>query len=174
MSSGSQSKRRRIEKECSSSSSASAGSKSRQKNENGEKERLLYVFKNVSKDTVINTLTVAVQQSGEKLPSLATIFNKRGFPAKVDVLSTCTRCGQDFDPNYNSGTSCKLPHPDWNCLGWGGSPRYEWDCTSCKKAWTTCSSDDGEIIESRSDPKIAFCFVGRHTVESDPDTDSEW
>ena len=73
-------------------------------------------------------------------------------------------CGEYFDPNFNNDMSNDMPHPNWYCLGWGDFPRY--DGSSCKKAWTTCNSDDDKIIESRSDPKIMFViyYVGRHSA----------
>ena len=58
---------------------------------------------------IVRTLTEAVQESGEKL---AAIFNKKDFPAKVDLFSTCTRCE---DSNYDE--SCKVPHSQWEYKG---------------------------------------------------------
>ena len=54
------------------------------------------------------TLKKALQKSGDKLPSLPTIFNERTFPSKVEVMLTCVRCMEHYDPNYNSAKSCHI------------------------------------------------------------------
>ena len=166
--SGSPTKRRRIEKEYSISSSASKHPRNFYDNDEKERLRLLYVFGNISNETIANTLKEAVQKSDKKLPSLTTIFDKKKFPAKVYVMSTCTRCGREFDPNYNDEKSCKVLHPDWDCTGKSYNG-YRWQCTSCDKEWETDGLDD--IINS--DPDIAFCYVGQHTIEEEPDTDTD-
>lgn len=133
----------------------------------GERERILYVLDNVPDEVILDTLKAAVSKSNSKLPSLATIFNKKKFPPKPQILLQCLRCRENFDPAYNTDSSCKVPHPDWDTTHktrYG----YEWECTSCGKTWTTDGLDD--IIES--DPEISFCYVGPHTLElSDSDSD---
>ena len=171
MSSGRQSKRRRVEKQCSSSASASSqrSIKSHPKTDSSEKERLLYVLENISNKKIVSTLKEAVKKSGEKLPSLATVFDKRKFPSKVEVMSKCGRCGEHFDPNYNNNKSCEVPHPDCDWIRKTYPYGYEWQCTSCEKTWTTDGLDD--VIES--DPEIHYCYVGRHSVDGDSESDAD-
>ena len=173
MSTGSQPKRRRIETYSSSASASNLRSTSHPKKDRvGEKDRLVYVFNNLSNEKIAKTLKEAVQKSGEKLPRLTTIFDKKKFPAKVCVMLTCTRCGREFDPNYNDDTSCKILHPDWECVGktYPHGYRCTWQCTSCDMEWET---NGGELDDIVDDPDREFCYVGQHTIEEEPDTDTD-
>lgn len=121
-----------------------------------ERTRLQYVFEQVDSSTLLERMKAAISEGGQDIvDSLSTIFDKSIFPMPTNV--TCARCDVSYDPNYNTATSCKLPHKEIDRIHKfrNGST---WMCYDCNRKWD--SSDCCDYF----DCDIGYCFTGPHTA----------
>ena len=134
-----------------------------------QRDRLLYIFSKISIKILFGRIKRAVKEGADDklVGSLATLFGEDIFPSKVSL--TCARCKEEFDPNYNSMMSCKLPHYEIDRSmkhGYGAT----WTCHDCKRTW---EGDDYNFC----DADVGYCFEGPHTAivddSSDPDSEFE-
>ena len=107
-----------------------------------------------------------MQCSDLVLSALSLIVDEETFPPKS--LLTCTRCGSEFDPNYNTLTSCTLPHPEIDRIH-KTSRGSIWRCDECGEEW------ESSYYDTCDDVDVGHCFTGPHTavVESESDSDEE-
>ena len=131
-----------------------------------EKEGLLHVFSELSQELVLQRLKDAMQCSDLVLSALSLIFDEETFPPKS--LLTCTRCGSEFDPNYNTLTSCTLPYPEIDRIH-KTSHGSIWRCDECGEEW------ESNYYDTFDDVDVGHCFIGPHTavVELESDSDEE-
>ena len=132
-----------------------------------EKERLLQVFSELPPELALERLKDAVECSDKVLNALSLVFDKETFPSQS--LLTCTRCESEFDPNYNTLTSCTLPHPEIDRIH-KSSCGSVWKCDECGEEWQSSDYDTFDDVD------VGDCFTGPHTtvVESDSDPDEEY
>ena len=116
-----------------------------------EKDRLQYVLTKVSPDIVVERLKSALATNVQTRTALALVFDKKTFPPPSTVR--CTRCGEDYDPSYNSEEACQEPHDVEEF--WMHSWSIAYECARCGKEW-----------EGLPDALVDFgwCFEGPHTT----------
>ena len=131
-----------------------------------EKERLLHVFSELSPELVLQRLEDVLECSDLVLSALSLVFDEETFPPKS--LLTCTHCGSEFDPNYNTLTSCTLSHPEIDRIH-ETSCGSIWRCDECGEEWESSYYDTFDHVD------VGHCFTERHTavVESESDSDEE-
>ena len=133
-----------------------------------EKSRLLYLFDQVEKGILIDGLKNSITAGNrEVIQAISNVFDESVFPPRSSAM--CARCEREFDPNYNTVTSCKLYHPGENIdrihKFRNGST---WQCYTCNKTWNSDDCCDFFGVDT------GFCFVGPHTaVEYELDKDFE-
>ena len=133
-----------------------------------EKSRLLYLFDQVEKGILIDGLKNSITAGNrEVIQAISNVFDESVCPPRSSAM--CARCEREFDPNYNTVTSCKLYHPGENIdrihKFRNGST---WQCYTCNKTWNSDDCCDFFGVDT------GFCFVGPHTaVEYELDKDFE-
>ena len=129
-----------------------------------ERTRLQYVFEQVDPNTLLDRMKGAISEGEQDvIHSLSKIFDKSIFPVQTNL--TCARCGVTYDPNYNTATSCKLPHNEIDRIHKfrNGST---WMCYDCNQKWDSPDCCD------YFDCDIGYCFTGPHTaIEYEIDKD---
>ena len=117
-----------------------AGAKAihRSKRTLAEKERLLHVFSELPAELALERLKSALECSDQVLNALSLVFDEDTFPSKH--LLTCTRCESEFDPQYNTLTSCTLPHPEIDRIHKTSSGSI-WRCDECGEEWESSYYD---------------------------------
>ena len=132
-----------------------------------EKDRLLHVFNELPAELVLERIKGALECSGQVLNALSLVFDKETFPSKS--LLTCTRCESEFDPQYNTLTSCTLPHPEVDRIH-KTSRGSMWRCDKCGEEWKSSYYDTFDDVD------VGHCFTGPHTavVESESDSGGEY
>ena len=108
-----------------------------------------------------------MQCSDLVLSALSLIVDEETFPPKS--LLTCTRCGSEFDPNYNTLISCTLSHPEIDRIH-KTSCGSIWRCDECGEEW------ESSYYDTFDDVGVGYCFTGPHTaaVESESDSYEEY
>ena len=129
-----------------------------------EKERLLHVFSELPAELTLERLKGALECSDQVLNALSLVFDKETFPSKH--LLTCTRCENEFDPKYNTLTSCTLPHPEIDRIH-KTSRGSIWRCDECGKEW------ENSYYDTFDDVDVGHCFTGLHTAVVDSESDSD-
>lgn len=129
-----------------------------------EKDRLHYVLSNVSPDIVVERLKSALASNVQTRTALTLVFDKKSFPPPSKAR--CTRCDEEYDPNYNSRTSCQLPHEELERVH-KHSRGSTWECAKCCGSWESSSYDSCDDVD------LGFCFEGAHTDEEQDSEEEE-
>jgi len=159
-------------------------------NVEAERKRLSAIVSNPSFPTskLRSTLLTILSQSDESLQIASNIF------PPATATKTCTRCDEEFDPRFNSDTSCVLEHEidDSEGAARGSCTSSGWDCyhRGCER----CSPGIPEYDDSRPYHcsyknkwvnseylPASVCFRGEHITykftmeygEEIPDSESE-
>lgn len=129
---------------------------------------MLYLFDQMEKGILIDGLKNSITAGNQEvIKAISNVFDESVFPPRSSAR--CARCEREFDPNYNTVTSCKLYHPGENIdrihKFRNGST---WQCYTCNKTWDSDDCCDFFGVDT------GFCFVGPHTVvEYELDKDFE-
>ena len=124
---------------------------SHQVNAEKERRRLQHVLQQVSEEKIVAKLLEHLSSgiaNAALLTLLAQVFDKIRTPSPKK-LSTCTRCGEWYDPNsLESKNSCQLEHQVTKVAQLGGSviSGQEWS-----REW-----------DDRVEGDVGWCYEGPH------------